>query len=328
MVHLALVFVAAGLASVQASPFFSKRIAQIIDQSTVKWEAACDTVSKDSPQCNILSVAAFQTLLANAGACDQQSAADDLVDFSKKLNSTKMIAQAQIFVQQPRNSPNSVYIPYCQQAPRNPELKGLFQCQFIGSKTNIFVGNVAVGAHGTIPRGMAKPLSPPGSCAAHPQGPIADGTQLSDIVTNPFASGSSNTAGSDDTVVPDVPSTSGGNSPSTPSSATSPTASVVAPSTSGGFKLQNGQDAQSLNRKFSTLDPNSSCDATETPNACIGGKFAQCSNGKFVITPCSGGLQCFALPLVNSRGTSITCDTEQDALDRINASGAKGGITG
>lgn len=68
--------------------------------------------------------------------------------------------------------------------------------------------------------------------------------------------------------------------------------------------------------------------AAETPSACIGKQFAQCVNGKFVLTPCSGGLQCFALPLVNSRGTSITCDTEADAQSRITASGAKGGITG
>lgn len=41
MVQLALAFVAASLVSVQASPFFAKRIAQTIDQSMVKWEAAC-----------------------------------------------------------------------------------------------------------------------------------------------------------------------------------------------------------------------------------------------------------------------------------------------
>ena len=122
-----------------------------------------------------------------------------------------MIAHAQIFAQQPRNSvspilltqcilyqtniffaqPNSVSIPYCQEAPKNPELNGLFQCQYIGSKSNTFVGGKQVGAPGTIPRNMAKPLDPLGSCPAHPQGPIADGSQLSDIVSTPFASGSS-----------------------------------------------------------------------------------------------------------------------------------------
>ena len=41
MVQLALAFIATAFVSVQASPLFSKRIAQVIDQSTVKWEAAC-----------------------------------------------------------------------------------------------------------------------------------------------------------------------------------------------------------------------------------------------------------------------------------------------
>lgn len=70
----------------------------------------------------------------------------------------------------------------------------MFQCQFIGSKSNVFVGNLAVGAPGTIPLNKGAPLSPLGSCPAHPQGPIADGTQLSDIVTEPFASGTSTPA--------------------------------------------------------------------------------------------------------------------------------------
>jgi hypothetical protein len=173
-------------------------------------------VSSGSARCNELSVASFQTLLANAGPCDQQNAADKLVDFSKQLNSQEMIDLARIFCQQPRNSvsphpayqmhffftkpkkiivqPNSVSIPYCQQPPKNAELNGLFQCQFVGSKSSVFVGNLAVGAPGTIPFGKNAPLSPPGSCPAHPQGPIADGTQLSDIVTTPFASGGISTA--------------------------------------------------------------------------------------------------------------------------------------
>lgn len=139
---------------------------------------------------------------------------------------------------------------------------------------------------------MTAPLSPPGSCPAHPQGPIADGTQLSDIVTKPFASGSGPAADisspsatdpgsngthatlaqfiqivtSPNTAIPPTPSAqpnevNGGNCPS-PASPTSATPPVAAPSSSsgGGFKLQNGLDAQSLNLKFSTLDPNSPCD--------------------------------------------------------------------
>ncbi|KAL7283596.1 hypothetical protein ACG7TL_003031 [Trametes sanguinea] len=92
------------------------------------------------------------------------------------------------------------------------------------------------------------------------------------------------------------------------------------------FTLQNGKDAQALNAKFASLSANSPCNSGEV--ACVGGAFAQCANGKFVMTPCAGGLTCVALPLVNSPGTSVTCDTEQDAADRIARTGASGGIRG
>ncbi|KAH9857145.1 hypothetical protein C2E23DRAFT_881619 [Lenzites betulinus] len=92
------------------------------------------------------------------------------------------------------------------------------------------------------------------------------------------------------------------------------------------FTLQNGKDAQKLNAKFSSLSASSKCTSGE--NACIRGAFAQCVNGKFVTTPCAGGLTCVALPLVNSPGTSITCDTEKDAADRIARTGASGGLKG
>ncbi|RPD53902.1 hypothetical protein L227DRAFT_616589 [Lentinus tigrinus ALCF2SS1-6] len=86
------------------------------------------------------------------------------------------------------------------------------------------------------------------------------------------------------------------------------------------FTLQNGKDALALNQKFATLNANSPCTAGE--NACIGTQFAQCVNGKFVTTPCAGGLTCAALPLVNSPGTSITCTTSADRDARIAATGA------
>ncbi|PSR83095.1 hypothetical protein PHLCEN_2v5899 [Hermanssonia centrifuga] len=67
------------------------------------------------------------------------------------------------------------------------------------------------------------------------------------------------------------------------------------------FTLQNGLDAQALNAQFQTLSATSPCTAGQS--ACIGGAFAQCANGQFVSFPCSGGLTCVALPLVNSPGT-------------------------
>ncbi|KAH9901413.1 Polyadenylate-binding protein/Hyperplastic disc protein [Cubamyces lactineus] len=66
--------------------------------------------------------------------------------------------------------------------------------------------------------------------------------------------------------------------------------------------LQNGKDAQRLNAKFASLNPSSSCTVGEV--ACVQGAFAQCVDGGFKTTPCSGGLTCVALPLVDSPGTS------------------------
>ncbi|KAH9038264.1 hypothetical protein EDB84DRAFT_1560385 [Lactarius hengduanensis] len=92
------------------------------------------------------------------------------------------------------------------------------------------------------------------------------------------------------------------------------------------FTLQNGLDAQALNRKFQSLTPDSSC--TDGENACVNGQLGQCVGGKFVLFSCSAPLQCIALPLVNKTGTSVTCDTPEDAAARIDATGAKGGLLG
>lgn len=78
----------------------------------------------------------------------------------------------------------------------------------------------------------------------------------------------------------------------------------------------NADDADALEKKFKSFKPDQKC----TPNeiACIGGKFAKCTESqKFSIQPCAAGLKCFVLPLVNSRGTSITCDTEEDRANRF-----------
>ena|SRR5258707_11711124 len=67
------------------------------------------------------------------------------------------------------------------------------------------------------------------------------------------------------------------------------------------FALQNGQDAQALNRKFQSLSTSSSCNTGD--QACVQGQLAQCVNGKFVLSQCASTLQCVALPLVNKPGT-------------------------
>lgn len=79
--------------------------------------------------------------------------------------------------------PDSLQVPYCQQAPKNAELNGLFHCQFAGSKFPNFSGN-----GGTVPLGLTA-VNPPGSCPANPNGPVPDSTQLNTITQNPGVGG-------------------------------------------------------------------------------------------------------------------------------------------
>ena len=111
--------------NVQAAPMrLEKRIAQVIADSTAQWEKACVRIRfcwsahaemlKDfasqiaaggGQQCNPISVTAFTTLLAAAGPCEQQDAADSMIDLAKQLNNdADMIKFTQIFAQQPRNT--------------------------------------------------------------------------------------------------------------------------------------------------------------------------------------------------------------------------------
>ena len=88
------------------------------------------TAAGGGAQCNQVSVASFTTLLAAGDPCDHQNAADNMINLAKTLkNNAQLIALSQVFAQQPRNAPDSLSVLYCQQAPKNAELNGLFQCQ-------------------------------------------------------------------------------------------------------------------------------------------------------------------------------------------------------
>jgi hypothetical protein len=87
-----------------------------------------------------------------------------MINLAKTLNNNaNIITLAQIFVQQPRNSADSLAVPYCTKAPQNTELSGLYQCQFEGVKQSTFTGNLAAGATGTIPFGLTAAVNPAGS---------------------------------------------------------------------------------------------------------------------------------------------------------------------
>ena len=114
MVAISSLVVASSLLLVANAAPLQKRIAQVIADSTAQWEKACDAAG-GGQQCNPVSVASFTTLLAAAGNCDQQNAADNMIDLAKQLNNDPtMIKLAQIFAQQPRNSvrcPLSLFFP-------------------------------------------------------------------------------------------------------------------------------------------------------------------------------------------------------------------------
>lgn len=124
------------------------------------------------------------------------------------------------------------------------------------------MGGVAVGGAGTIPFGLSAPVNPPGSCPANPSGPIADGTQLDAITTNPRANGGS--APPATVAAPPAATTVATTAATTVATVATVAAPQVTPATTSGtgFKLANGQDAQALNAKFATLTANSACTGT------------------------------------------------------------------
>lgn len=165
----------------------NKRIDQTITDAISPWEQACNTAGGTKDTCSNIGVTAAQTLLEAAGNCDQQNSADAMIDLAKQLNNdAEMIRLAQVFVQQPRNSPSKDQVPYCQVAPKNAELNGLFHCQFAGSDFSTFSGDQT----GNVPLGLQS-LNPAGSCPANPTGPVPDGEQLNTLVTAPIAASTS-----------------------------------------------------------------------------------------------------------------------------------------
>jgi hypothetical protein len=168
----------------------SKRVNQITADAITPWENACKAAG--GKDCFTPAQNSFASLLAAADPCAQQDVADGLITFSKANfpGNQELIRLAQIFRQQPRNSLNTGGVTpsvlYCQKAPQNAELKGLFQCQFKSCDTKVFgANNVAAGGAGTIPFGQNKVLSPAGSCPANPAGPLDDGVQLNTLTKNP-----------------------------------------------------------------------------------------------------------------------------------------------
>ncbi|KAI4164251.1 MAG: hypothetical protein LQ342_002216 [Letrouitia transgressa] len=105
-----------------------------------------------------------------------------------------------------------------------------------------------------------------------------------------------------------------------PSASASPTTASKpseAPAAVGGnFAL-----AAAFNSRFGSLKPDSPCNINDEQqaHACINGLFAQCNSvGRYTMTSCPEGQQCFALPLpASSTGVSVQCDTPSDAKKKL-----------
>jgi hypothetical protein len=89
--------------------------------------------------------------------------------------------------------------------------------------------------------------------------------------------------------------------------------------------LQNGQEAQSLNAEFDTLQVTDPCNNGDI--ACIQGALAQCINGQWETQSCPTSLQCFALPDVDQQGVTVGCTDQATAQGLITATGAQGGVS-
>lgn len=101
----------------------------------------------NNPCVTLAGVNGINALLANADPCAQQDNADSMIDFAKSpgvTNTDALIANAIAYRQHPRNALNIEgtvpSTPYCQKAPRNPELNGVVNAQLLGVNVGIFGG--------------------------------------------------------------------------------------------------------------------------------------------------------------------------------------------
>ncbi|KAM6492558.1 hypothetical protein JOM56_012282 [Amanita muscaria] len=93
----------------------------------------------------------------------------------------------------------------------------------------------------------------------------------------------------------------------------------------------NGLEAQRLNAQFKMLRPSDSC-PIDGQKACIPSHstIALCKSGKWHTTspPCLATLNCFAIPLLTTTGTIITCTSLKSAESILSSVGVTGGIAG
>ncbi|KAI8900480.1 hypothetical protein BC833DRAFT_581816 [Globomyces pollinis-pini] len=147
-----LIYIISSLYSVQSrfgaqEQFFPPIAARIGD--------LCSKSSDTTGLCPTLRGEAIATVLANAGACDQQDQADKFVDFAKgnfknQGDKDAFIQAAKDFRTMERNTNEpGKCSPLCNKEPKNVELKGLVQAQDPGCKSAAAASNNNVGGAAT-----------------------------------------------------------------------------------------------------------------------------------------------------------------------------------
>lgn len=134
----------------------SRRIAQDdLPQVAQSWQNLClvsgGDIQTNQPCVKLAGQDGISALLANADPCAQQKNADAMIDFAKSpniKNKADLIKNAVEYASHPRNALNIngevPSTPFCQEAPRNEELKGVVRRQLVGVNPGLF-GSPALG---------------------------------------------------------------------------------------------------------------------------------------------------------------------------------------
>lgn len=137
-------------------PSIAKRIAQTdLPALAQSWQNLCivsgGDITTNTPCVTLAGVNGINALLANADPCAQQVNADAMIDFAKSAgitNKQALIDNAITYAKHPRNALNingvTPSTPFCAQAPKNAELKGIAHAQLAGVNPGLF-GSPALG---------------------------------------------------------------------------------------------------------------------------------------------------------------------------------------
>ena len=145
-----------------AGSLLLKRIAQTdLGQVAQSWQNLCIASGgprnpNNDPCVELAGINGINALLAGAGPCAQQDNADAMVDFAKQpgiKNEQALIDNAIAYRKHPRNALNIGGVvpstPFCEKAPRNPELNGVVNGQLEGVDPGLFGSpNIAIVAFG------------------------------------------------------------------------------------------------------------------------------------------------------------------------------------